>query len=146
MGEQIPAGFRPLNRGGPYLAGLGPWYYRRDDEGRFVLAIRVEDRHTNNRHIAHGGLLLTLCDTALGIVLSAAREPPQPMVTVNLVSNFVASVRPGDWLEAHVEVTRIGGRLAYGTCRLTVGENCIMTASGIFAIMKPVVPKEQSEG
>jgi len=146
MSEPIPTGFRPLNRGGPYLAGLGPWYYRRDDQGRLVLAIRVEERHTNNRHIAHGGLLLTLCDSALGIVLSGAREPPQPMVTVNMASNFVASARPGDWLEAHVEVTRIGGRLAYGACRLMVGENCIMTATGIFAIMNPVVPKEQSEG
>jgi len=146
VSEEIPAGFRLLNRGGPYLAHLGPWYYRRDEKGRIVLAIRVEERHTNNRHIAHGGLLLTLCDTALGIVLSGSREPPQPMVTVNLVSNFVASARPGDWLEAHVEVTRIGTRLAYGTCRLMVGDGCIMTASGIFALMKPMTPKEQSEG
>ena len=146
MSEEIPAGFRLLNRGGPFLAHLGPWYVRRDDQGRIVLALRVEERHTNNRHIAHGGLLLTLCDTALGIVLSGSREPPQPMVTVNLVSNFVASARPGDWLEAHVEVTRVGTRLAYGTCKLTVGENCIMTATGIFALMKALAPKEQSEG
>jgi len=146
MSAQVPAGFRPLNRGGPYLASLGPWYYRRDEQGRLVLAIRVEERHTNNRHIAHGGLLLTLCDTALGIVLSGASDPPQPMVTVNLGADFVASARPGDWLEAHTQVTRIGRRLAYGTCRLVVGQNCVMTASGIFAIMKAVVPKEQSEG
>ena len=146
MSEPIPEGFRPLNRGGAYLAALGPWYYRRDDQGRLVLAIRVEERHTNNRHIAHGGLLLTLCDTALGVVLSGASEPPQPMVTVNMATNFVASARPGDWLEAHVDVTRIGKRLAYGTCQLMVGQTCVMTATGIFAIMNPVVPKEQSEG
>ena len=146
MSEEVPQGFRLLNRGGPYLSHLGPWYCRRDEHGRIVLAIRVDERHTNNRHIAHGGLLLTLCDTALGIVLSGSREPPQPMVTVNLVSNFVAGARPGDWLEAHVEVTRIGTRLAYGTCRLMVQDRCIMTATGIFALMNPVIPKEQSEG
>ena len=146
MSEEIPSGFRLLSRGGPYLAHLGPWYYRRDEQGHIVIAVRVEERHTNNRRIAHGGFLLTLCDTALGIVLSGACKPPQPMVTVNLVSNFVASARPGDWLEAHVEVTRIGRRLAYGTCRLLVGEGCIMTASGIFALVNPIAPKEQSEG
>jgi len=146
MSEEIPAGFKPLNRAGPYLAHLGPLYYRRDESRNIVLAIRVDERHTNIRHIAHGGLLLTLCDTALGVVLSASRDPPQPMVTVNLVSNFVASARPGDWLEAHVEITRVGTRLAYGTCKLMVGENCVMTASGVFALMKAVVPKEQSEG
>lgn len=146
MEPVIPEGFKPLKRGGPFLADLGPWYYRRDEQGQIVLALRVEERHTNIRHIAHGGLLLTMCDSAIGIVLSSTREPPQPMVTVSLNTDFVSSAMPGDWLEAHVTVTRVGGRLAYGTCQLRVGDRVVMTASGVFALMKPVTPKEGSEG
>ncbi len=146
MDAAIPEGFKPLNRGGPYLANIGPWHYKRDEKGQIVLAIRVEERHTNIRHVAHGGLLVTMCDSALGIVLSSTREPPQPMVTVSLTTDFVESARPGDWLEAHVSVTRVGGRMAYGTCRLMADERTIMTASGVFALMKPVSPKEISEG
>lgn len=146
MTTEIPEGFKPLKRGGGYLTSLGPWYYRLDEKQQIVLAIRVEDRHTNIRHIAHGGFLVTLVDTALGIVVSSSREPPQPIVTVSLTTNFVTSAEPGDWVEAQVDIDRMGGRLAYASCTLRVGARCIMTATGVFALMKPVVPKEQADG
>jgi len=150
MNMDIPEGFKLLKRGGGYLTSLGPWYYRIDEskgeKGQLILAIRVEDRHTNIRHIAHGGFLVTIVDTALGIVVSSSREPPQPIVTVSLTTNFVASAEPGDWVEAHVDIDRRGGRLAYASCTLRVGDRCIMTGTGVFALMKPVTPREQPDG
>jgi len=150
MITDIPEGFKPLKRGGGYLSSLGPWYYRIDEskgeKGQLILAIRIEDRHTNIRHIAHGGFLVTMVDTALGIVVSSSREPPQPIVTVSLTTNFITSAEPGDWVEAHVDIDRMGGRLAYASCTLRVGARCVMTATGVFALMKPVVPKEQADG
>lgn len=146
MNHDIPEGFKPLKRGGEYLTNLGPWYYRLDERGQVVLAIRVEDRHTNIRHIAHGGFLVTMVDTALGIVVSSSREPPQPIVTVSLTTNFVSSAEPGDWVEARVDIDRFGGRLTYASCRLVCGDRLIMTGSGVFALMKPVMPREQPDG
>ena len=151
MTNDIPEGYKPLKRGGGYLTSLGPWYYRIDgakggERGQMVLAIRVEDRHTNIRHIAHGGFLVSMVDTALGIVVSSSKEPAQPIVTVSLTTNFVSSAEPGDWVEAHVDIDRMGGRLAYASCKLVCGERVIMTGSGVFALMKPVVPKEQTDG
>ncbi|MDP2132416.1 MAG: PaaI family thioesterase [Sulfuritalea sp.] len=150
MSTDIPDGFKPLKRGGGYLTSLGPWYYRIDEakgeKGQMVLAIRVDDRHTNIRHIAHGGFLVTMVDTALGIVVSSSREPPQPIVTVSLTTNFITSAEPGDWVEAHVDIDRMGGRLAYASCTLRTGARTIMTGTGVFALMKPVVPKEQADG
>ena len=142
----IPEGFQPLQRGGGFLRSLGPWYCRRDGKGQMILAIRIEDRHTNIRHIAHGGFLVTMLDTALGIVVSSSREPAQPIVTVSLTTNFIASASPGDWVEACVDIDRIGGRLSYASCTLRVAERCIMTGSGVFALMKPVTPREQPDG
>lgn len=151
MSTEIPEGFRPLKRGGGYLSSLGPWYYRIDEtkggeRGQLVLAIRVEDRHTNIRHIAHGGFLVTMVDTALGIVVSSSREPAQPIVTVSLTTNFITSAEPGDWVEAHVDIDRMGGRLAYASCTLRSGKRTIMTGTGVFALMKPVTPREQPDG
>ncbi len=150
MSIAIPDGFKPLDRGGQFLIGLGPWYYRRTEtegmRGQWVLAIRVEDRHTNIRHIAHGGFLVTVCDTAMGIAVSTHRDPPQPLVTVSLSTDFIETAQPGDWLEAHVDVIRVGGRLGYANCFLKVGERRIMRASGTFAMMKPAVPHERAEG
>ncbi len=151
MSDDIPEGYKLLKRGGGYLSSLGPWYYRIDEtkggeRGQLVLAIRVEDRHTNIRHIAHGGFLVTMVDTALGVVVSSSREPAQPIVTVSLTTNFITSASPGDWVEAHVDIDRMGGRLAYASCTLRSGDRIIMTGSGVFALMKPVVPKEQADG
>lgn len=146
MNEEIPEGFKPLKRGGGFLTSLGPWYYRRDEKQQIVLAIRVEDRHTNIRHIAHGGFLVSMVDTALGVVVSSSREPAQPIVTVSLTTNFVSSAEPGDWVEANVNIDRMGGRLAYASCTLRTGDRVIMTGTGVFALMKPVVAKEQPDG
>ena len=141
----IPAGFKPIKRGGPFLSGLGPLYYRREGEG-IVIAIRVQEQHLNTRGIAHGGMLMTLADSALGISLSNTRNPPLPMVTVTMSTDFLQVASPGDWLEAKVEVDRVGKRLAYATCYLYVGDKRILRASGVFALVSPVKPKEDFEG
>ena len=83
---------------------------------------------------------------ALGTVLYNARKPPQPMVTVSLTTDFIESACPGDWVEAHVDVLRIGKRLAYANCYLHVGERRILRASAVFAVVPEVKPKEESEG
>ena len=141
----IPEGFTPLNRGGPFLAQLGPLYLKKAGD-QYIIGLRIEERHTNIRGIAHGGMLLTLADSALGIVLSSSRTPPQPMVTVNLSTDFVECANPGGWVEAHVDIQRVGKRLAFANCYLRVGERRILRASGVFALMPPVKPKENFEG
>lgn len=143
--HDIPAGLSPLNRGGPFLSQLGPLYLKKDGD-QCIVGLRIEDRHTNIRGIAHGGMLVTLADSALGIALSSSRTPPQPMVTVNLSTDFVESAYPGDWVEAHVDIQRVGNRLAFANCYLMVGERRILRASGVFALMPPTRPKEQFEG
>ncbi len=140
-----PEGFRPLKRGGPFLGMLGPLFFKKVN-GQPVIALRIESKHLNIRGIAHGGMLVTLADSALGIVLSMSRDPPQPMVTVSLTTDFVEAARPGEWVEAHVDIQRVGGRLAFANCYLTVGERRILRASGVFALMPAARPKEEFEG
>jgi uncharacterized protein (TIGR00369 family) len=130
----VPPGFERLRRGGPFMASLGPLYCRRVD-GAIVIALRVEARHANMRGIAHGGMLATLADGALGIGLTLACEEKVSFVTVNLSTDFVAAARPGDWVEAHIDIQRIGKRMAFANCYLQVGEERILRASGVFAVM-----------
>lgn len=141
----IPDGFRALNRGGPFIALFGPLYYKLHD-GKIVVGLRIEDRHLNIRSIAHGGLLATLADSALGIALSGSQSPPQPMVTVNLSIDFVDAANRGDWVEAHVDIQRVGKRLAFANCYLQVEGRRILRASGVFALMPPVAAQEKFEG
>ena len=141
----LPPGFVRLQRGGPFMAGLGPLYCRRRD-GAIVIALRIDARHTNMRGIAHGGMLATLADGALGIALTLACEDKVSFVTVNLSTDFVAAARPGDWVEAHVDIQRIGKRMAFANCYLQVGEERILRASGVFAVMGALTAAQLAAG
>lgn len=142
----IPEGFREIHRAGAFLTMLGPLYYKKDAQGRSIIAMRIADKHLNIREIAHGGLLATLADSALGIAVSRTSDPPLAMVTVSLTTDFVDSAKRGDWVEAHVDIQRIGKRMAYANCFLHVGEKRILRASGVFALMPPHKPQEGFEG
>lgn len=140
-----PPGFERLKRGGPYMANLGELYCRRND-GEIVIAMRIADQHTNMRGIAHGGMLSSLADSALGLGLSMHCEGRNSFVTVNLSTDFVDAARPGDWVEAHVDVQKVGARVAFANCFLQVGERRILRASGVFAVMNALSEEQLAKG
>ena len=143
--EQVPEGFVRVEETGPFMTLLGPLYYRSIGNGR-IIALRIGERHLNRRGIAHGGMLATLADSALSVNISLSRKPRLPTVTVTLTTDFVASARAGDWVEAHVDILKIGSRLAYANCYLQVGAKRILRASGVFAVTRAPRPDQASDG
>jgi acyl-coenzyme A thioesterase PaaI-like protein len=136
-----PPGFEPFARPvGGYFRQLGPIWQRDDGRGGLVLALRVSEAHTNIQGYAHGGMLLTVADGALGINVVGRRQPRQAMVTVSLSSEFLSGVRPGDWLEAHVSLLRMSKQLGFADCMLRVGPRDVLRASGVFAVVDRAVP------
>lgn len=143
---EIPEGFKPLRRtNSQFLSALGA-LYAKGEGGGTVIALRIEERHLNTRGVAHGGMLITLADSALGIVIAMSRTPKDPMVTVNLTADFADVARAGDWVEARVEIQKMGKRLAFASCHLWVGEKRILRASGIFAHVPPAGGEGPFEG
>ncbi|HJV85199.1 MAG TPA: PaaI family thioesterase [Noviherbaspirillum sp.] len=132
MPVEVPEGFERLNRGSPFVELVGPLYGKRIDGRNIVIGMRAGPQHANVKGLVHGGLMLTLADTALGIAITIANDEV-PMVTVNLSTDFVESAHPGDWIEAHVDIQRIGARLAFANCYLMVDGRRILRASGVFA-------------
>ncbi len=142
----IPPGFKALQRhSSPFLSSLGP-LYAKNEGSSVVIGLLIEEKHLNTRGVAHGGMLVTLADSALGIVIAMSRSPPQPMVTVNLTADFADVARAGDWVEARVDVQKMGRRLAFANCHLWVGEKRILRASGIFAHVPPAKHEGPFEG
>ena len=128
----IPAGFAPLFRTSPFLEATGPFYFRRDGE-HLTVALRVLEKHVNARGFAHGGLLMTLADIALGYSLAYREDPPASFVTANLTADFAGSAKLGDWVEAHVDIQKSGTRLAFANAYLVVEGERILRASAVFA-------------
>ncbi len=129
----VPEGFKPLARQSPVIALIGPLYAR--GKGRdLALGLRAEARHCNLRGTVHGGILATLADVALGYALAFSTDPPTGAVTANLSLDYLSTAKAGDWIEARVEFQKMGKRLAFGNCYLTVGEERIARASAVFVV------------
>lgn len=127
-------GFGPLPRSSPFLERVGPLYSRREPTGLLVLGLRLRDYHCNAGGTAHGGLLGTLVDVALGYATAFSREPPVPMTTVSLRLDFTGVVHLGDWVEVHTRVHKVGRRLAFADARMLVEDATVACASAVFQI------------
>lgn len=128
----IPEGFAALFRSNPFQDAIGPFFYRPSGQG-FVIGIRIADKHCNARGTAHGGFLVTLADMALGYTAEASGDPPFKLTTVNISADFAGYARVGDWLEARVDIQKIGRRLVFANAFLMAGSERIARVSGVFA-------------
>ena len=129
-GPAVPDGFAPFEEGGDYIGLIGPPYARGEGEAR-VFGLLVEERHQNVIGKAHGGLLATLADFALGRAVAAAGPPG---VTASLTIDYMKAVAVGDWIEAHTEVEKAGDTLAFADCSLTVDGREVVRARAVFAV------------
>lgn len=135
--SDVPAGFEALDRPGDYLELFGPLYRSSDPEIKNVIAMRAMKKHLNLRGIVHGGALASLIDTAFGITLWRTAGGKISTVTVSLGMDYLEPAKEGDWIEAHVDVLRIGRRLAFVEGLLLVGDRKVMRANGTFAVLEP---------
>ncbi|AMB86697.1 esterase [Pseudomonas agarici] len=129
----VPRDFKPLFRSSPFLDLLGPFYYRENTEN-FTIGIRVEEKHTNARGLAHGGLFMALADVALGYSAAFSKDPPLKLVTTALTTDFAGSAKIGDWLEAVVDVQKSGSRLVFANSYISVGDERVVRASASFLV------------
>jgi uncharacterized protein (TIGR00369 family) len=117
----------------------GPFFWRRDPDGRIRCAFRAEQRHMNAGGRMHGGCLMTFADMAL---FAIAREEMGGSrgVTVALDNQFLDAARVGDLLEATGEVTRAGGSLIFARGTITVEQRLLLTFSGVIKKFRPKPP------
>ena len=133
--SDVPPGFVALEKTGPFIGLIGPLYLPADRSVKNLVAMRAEEKHLNMRGALHGGALAALVDTAFGIVLRHACDVRT--ITVSLTTDFLEPVKAGDWIEAHIEATRVGKRLVFAQGMLKVGARNVLRASGVFAIVPP---------
>ncbi len=88
----------------------------------------------NRRGFAHGGLLVTLADIALGKTGERRSDPPASLLTASLAFDFIGIARRGEWIEARCDFNRVGRELAFANCYLTSGAKVIGRASGVFKV------------
>jgi len=128
--RDVPAGFTH-HEAGPFLDHVGP-LYSDDRDGR--IGLRVGAQHLNRGGTAHGGLLATLVDTAMGTAVRAQADG-DAAATVSLTTDYLGPAKEGDWVQATTEVERLGGRLAFVDCSLRVEDREVVRARAVFTLL-----------
>lgn len=127
-----PPGFAAHTRTSPYVDLIGPLWSRRTPDG-LEFALTIDDRHVNARGLAHGGVLATLADVALGYATSGSQDPPARLITASLSLDFAGAVSRGETVVAVTDVQHLGRRMAFANCYLHVDERRVVRASAVFA-------------
>ena len=131
----VPAGFEPLQIGGPFMRFNGPLYVRQAD-GRTQLGFRVEARHCNSADICHGGMMASFCDMLLPVC--AHYQTPalaqRFLPTVSLQVDYLAPSLRGAWVQGQAEVLRNAATLVFMQGLVTADGQPVARASGIFKV------------
>lgn len=91
-------------------------------DGAFALALRIEERHLSMAARAHGGVLFTMLDTALGRAVLAELPAGRGCATVELKINYFRPVQHG--------TIRAFGRCVQRTRSLAYAEGEILDEAG----------------
>jgi acyl-coenzyme A thioesterase 13 len=131
--HNIPEGFKPLFRTSPFLDHLGEYFYR-GWGGKLIVGCYIDETSANGRGIAHAGFLTTLADVTLGYAVATSQEPAiTDLLTTHLSIDFAGSAKIGDWVEARVDIQKVGRQNAYANAYLSVNEERIVRVSAIFS-------------
>lgn len=134
MSQQVPKGFKPFLALGGFIDDCGPFYYAKRGEGDYRYGFMAEQRHGNIDGVIHGGVLVAFADTFMGrVVIHAAKCP---CATISLNTEFVAGAKPDNWVEGWARIVRLTKALAFVQSELVVGDETVMTASGVWRVFR----------
>lgn len=101
-------------------------------EGRTLLRLVLTPEHANNLGIAHGGVICTLLDVALGTAARLAAG--RPVLTLDMQTRFLAPGR--GVLSAEGRVTRAGRSVLFCEAEIRdAADGLVASATGL---LKPV--------
>ena len=132
----LPDGFTEITPLPPGLKILGPYY----GNGANVIGYRPTFHHIRGKEgNVSGGVILNLCDFAIGSVIANQVYGPSPdavnFTTVNTSVDFISSPKFNTWLETEVDVLKIGRTLAFGQCVVKCGDTVICRANSTLALI-----------
>lgn len=116
------------------FGAAGPFYYKKIDDA-YVSRFRVEKKHLNGGGTVHGGCLMTFGDFALFSI--AADYIDYYGVTVAFTSEFLATAKEGQLMEAQGEVLKAGRSIIFVRGLITADSAPVLNFSGTIKKLKP---------
>ncbi len=92
-----------------------------------VISAVVDESLLNSNGTAHGGLLVTMADVALG---TACMYLGEKTVTSDISYRYLSAAKVGDLITAKANVVKEGKKMIVAEVKLYVGDRLIGTADG----------------
>ncbi|MFI4987471.1 MAG: PaaI family thioesterase [Alphaproteobacteria bacterium] len=135
----IPPGFVRIPTS-QFVEVNGPFYGRMAD-GKFTLGLRIEERHCNQRNVAHGGMLMTFADMTVALGANFEAKLHRFLPTIKLEGDFLAPVEIGSWLEGRAEVLSITRNMVFAAGMLSVAGKPVARVSAIMKLPSAPDPR-----
>ncbi len=106
------------------------------EDGSVTLALELADHHLNIQGLAHGGVIATLADAAMGLSLRSALEPGRRHVSVEIGVHYLRPVTRGR-VRAIGRAVRIGREIAYAQADvLDANDRLLASADGTYSVTR----------
>ncbi|KRB46659.1 MAG: PaaI family thioesterase [Pseudomonadota bacterium] len=124
----------------PFEDHAGPFYFKLDDAGRPVCAMRAQKHHMNGGGFMHGGAIMTFADYCLFVIARDVLQDSRS-VTATFNGEFVGAVAEGSLVECRGEVVKAGRSMVFVRGLITTGDEPVMNFS---AVIKKTRPRDAS--
>jgi len=129
-----PPGFIYAQRA-PFVNHVGPLFQAAENApGEITLGLQVELVHTNTMGFMHGGMIATICDSAMA--RAAVFKLNRRMVTLRMGMEYFDPIRKGEWLTAHARLLDHDGQVAQTECLIRVGDDVRARGTGVFRLLR----------
>ncbi len=145
MSEQSPPeGFDPHFRKSNVT---DPWepIFSKIADGVVQIGLWLSEAHCNSRGFAHGGVIASLADNAMGLSCITSYREQNPgneedislssAVTLNLSIDYVSSAQMNQWLQIVPRVTKVGRSVGFVDALVTADGEVVAKASAVFKML-----------
>ena len=129
-----PAGFVHVLRA-PFVNHVGPLFQAIENApGEITLGLNVGLVHTNTMGFMHGGMIATICDSAMA--RAAVFKLNRRTVTLRMGMEYFDPIMKGEWLTAHGRLVDHDQEVAQTECLIIVGDQVRARGTGVFRLLR----------
>ena len=123
-----------------FMKHNGGLLFRTISKDEYEFKTTIKENHLNAAGITHGGFIATFVDAGAGS--AAHRAANQGVcVTISLELKFISAVKLGQELVGKTKIQKKTKSMIFLTCKLTVENKIVATASGIWKILNKELAK-----
>lgn len=106
------------------------------EDGSVTVALELADHHLNLQGLAHGGVIATLADAAMGLSLRTTLEAGRRHVSVEIGVHYLRPVTRGR-VRAIGRAVRVGREIAYAQADvLDANDRLLARADGTYSVTR----------